>query len=408
VIVKFFQQLGRLVEERWRARNYDETAFHEIAFQALRELPPVQHVAYEQVIEWAFRTPDLPQQNNIEFGQPPITLYRTSRFYIEALFWMEATTSIHQHAFYGAFQLLAGSSIHCRYEFKLKERVNVRFLIGDVRLKKAEYLSRGDSRMIFPGDRFIHSIFHLDQPSVTIVVRTFASRDLRPQYDYFKPCLAYDPFSEDLFVKHRLQLLNVLRQSKHPDFLRFATDLLSTSDLEFTFRILEQCYCEMEDNCFAHLFETARARQGQILDLFMPVFEEIRRSDYIFARRAKVTDPHHRFFLALLLNLPDRDHIFRFIKSRYQEDPRKKITQWVRELSRLKVADGAESSALGIRLDDLSLIVFESLLEGLSLQALKKRLKQEYRAGDVDAKSRELDQLRVAFQKAIPLKPLFC
>jgi hypothetical protein len=103
--MKFFQQLGLLVEERWKARNYDERTFHEIAFQALQELPPVKHVAYEQVIEWAFCTPDLPEQKSIDFGQPPITLYRTSRFYIEALFWMEATTSIHQHAFSGAFQL---------------------------------------------------------------------------------------------------------------------------------------------------------------------------------------------------------------------------------------------------------------------------------------------------------------
>jgi hypothetical protein len=34
---------------------------------------------------------------------------------IEALFWVDGTTSIHQHSFSGAFQVLAGKSIHSRY-----------------------------------------------------------------------------------------------------------------------------------------------------------------------------------------------------------------------------------------------------------------------------------------------------
>jgi len=78
----------------------------------------------------------VPQKNlDATFGQPPITLFHHDRFYIEALFWLSSTTSIHQHAFAGAFSVLAGSSVQARYRFEPRTGVERRLRFGHVSLR---------------------------------------------------------------------------------------------------------------------------------------------------------------------------------------------------------------------------------------------------------------------------------
>jgi hypothetical protein len=48
--------------------------------------------------------------------------------------------------------------------------------------------------------------------------------------------------------------------------------------------------------------------------------------------RAMVTDPDLRFFLALLLNIPDRKQILEMIADRYKGAPLDTIQQWALEL----------------------------------------------------------------------------
>src|SRR4029453_1837766 len=126
--------------------NYDQRAFPGIAAEALEATPPFQHVSYPEVIDGLLFDPRVaPQPSNLSFGQPPIVVFSQSRFYIEVLCWMDATTTIHQHAFSGAFHVLAGSSVHARYRFSANERINLHFLLGDLELDHCELLRAGDT-----------------------------------------------------------------------------------------------------------------------------------------------------------------------------------------------------------------------------------------------------------------------
>ena len=116
--MEFFSCMGAHVERLWRAQNFDERAFPYIATTVLADSDPARHVTYTEVIdELLFKNNAPPQSADLSFGQPPITIYSHPRFYIEVLCWMDATTSIHQHAFSGAFHVMAGSSMHTRYTF---------------------------------------------------------------------------------------------------------------------------------------------------------------------------------------------------------------------------------------------------------------------------------------------------
>lgn len=50
--MKFFAELGSLIERRWRKHNYSEAVFPALAEQALRELPPHENVDAWDTIRW--------------------------------------------------------------------------------------------------------------------------------------------------------------------------------------------------------------------------------------------------------------------------------------------------------------------------------------------------------------------
>jgi len=187
--MQFFQHLGSLVEHRWRNQNYDDEIFPEIAAEALAETNPNKHVNPWDIIQWLNKTTQLPEQRDVDgkFGNPPITLYDGPGFFIDVYYWLDGTTSIHQHAFCGAFQVLLGSSILSQYGFEERRRINAHFSTGQMTLNGVELLEEGAVRQIFPGRQYIHSLFHLDRPSATIIIRTRQSPSGLPQYHYLKP-----------------------------------------------------------------------------------------------------------------------------------------------------------------------------------------------------------------------------
>src|SRR5882762_8010257 len=121
-----FQELGALVEDRWREQNYNEELFSEIAARSLADSDLMGQVDPWEIIRWVHTTPELPRQQDRrgKFGNPPITLFVGSRFYIDVYFWLDGTTAVHQHAFSGAFQVLLGGSVHSHYRFEKHREIN--------------------------------------------------------------------------------------------------------------------------------------------------------------------------------------------------------------------------------------------------------------------------------------------
>ena len=90
-----------------------------------------------------------------DFGQPPVTVFWHPRFFIDVLVWNSGTTSIHDHAFSGAFALLQGTSLHTQYEFRESENLGPHFKLGALQLGAVELLQLGSSRQIHAGSSFV-------------------------------------------------------------------------------------------------------------------------------------------------------------------------------------------------------------------------------------------------------------
>lgn len=421
--MEVFQKLGSEVETLWRDKNYSEDLFPAIAEQVLKEFNLPEKVSAWDTISWALGENYLPEQRDLpgRFGDPPITLYNSPRFHIDIYFWLNGTTSIHQHAFCGAFQVILGSSIHSHYDFDLQEVVNRFTEIGDLNLEGCELLKVGDVRKILAGRDFIHGLFHLDQPSATVVVRTHLSPLHLPQFDYRKPFLAIDPFFEEPTAIKKLQTISMVLRVKHPEADRMVADLLENADFQTTFTILSNIKHLLGSNHIEHffqvagtenryekLFEIVRRRHGSLAEMLPKIFDAQEKLNDIITRRNYVTNPEHRFFLALLLNVEGRERILSLVKVRFPEaEPLDKILDWVSELAQTKIMGLNVPNALGIEnFNDYDLIILEDLIKGLSLEEIQTNLQAESQNQNTEEILKDVNSRAEKIQKSVILEPL--
>jgi hypothetical protein len=385
----FFHELGLAILDRWSRADFDQQAFPEIATAALRERPPSAHVDPFDVVRWVHETSTLVSQADIEskFGQPPITVFRAEGFAIDVLFWVDGTTAIHQHGFSGAFHVLHGSSLQSTYRFTHSRRYSEQLLLGQLGLVDVEWLTRGDVRPILPGSGLVHALFHLDRPSVSVVVRTPSDAFAGPQYSYSRSGLAFDPFAKSEAATRKIQTLDLLYKLDHPDFEPLACAAVQKADAFLAFRILTHLAQRLEADRYSAFLDRLRPSHADLLEPLKAYAKEERRDEYIILRRRLAKQPEHRFFLALLLNLPDRGHIFAVVRRAFPgPEPAATVLRWLRELAKLDavnawVADVANAGAgtqdarvLDLRLDEDALGVAGGLLDGATDDAVVARL----------------------------------
>ena len=398
--MRAIQELGDSVARAWLAVDYADDAFPEVAAYALRKSELLCGSSESQLNEWFLADTRLPDQQFRDFGQPALTLYKGHKFYIELLYWLDSTTAIHQHSFAGAFGVFKGSSLHTEYDFHCDRVLSSELIVGDLTFRSSNLLTQGDVREIHPGKEFIHSLFHLDRPSITLVVRTHSLTRAYPQYSYRKPGIGYDPFFKPEPFATRLRLLEALRDVSSNDYWNLARVILLQSDPWMTYALLSMAYApEQETNEWKRLVEVARERHGSLVNIFLYSLEERTREQNITARRREIRDPDHRFFVALLLNLPHREAIYRLVARKFPDaDPETLILRWIREL--------AEAKKIGLDFDALSLAMLQHALNDLSLEDVYSGLADVFGEAQVNEERSNLNRLWSEIHEASLLRPL--
>jgi hypothetical protein len=410
-----FSEIADQLEGRWRAVGYDNQVFPALAAEALAAANLPEQVSVWDELRQIAAARELTEQRDLgaSFSNLPITLANRPRFYVDLYLWLDGTTSIHQHSFSGAFQVLEGSSLHSRYRFEERKRINEHFRIGDINLEAVELLVQGDIREIVSGARFAHSLFHLARPSATITVRTVQDVTALPQFDYLPPSIAINPFFSEPLMTRKVQIAAFFLDAGRDDADQMVTGMLRDSDPQTAFRILSEVNqrfrrASLEQHFtpgatqarFKTLLSAARERHGDLIEDFSLVFKHQNRTAEIIRRRAQVTSDDHRYFLALLLNLADRNRIFELLTVRYPgTDAAEQICEWVGELGRTRVWGSQEPNVLGLSdFDEDYHFIFELLLAGKTLEEIKEQLTGDQPAdqgAEVQAKvSTRVDELR--------------
>jgi hypothetical protein len=317
--------------------EFDPRQFSDAAVAALADAALADRLTPEEIIDWALSARLLPRQENIPatFGQPPVTVFRSRRFYVEALFWLDGSTSIHQHSFAGAFLVLQGSSIETRFSFEEARAFDGRFVLGTLKPISTALLRRGDVRPIVAGrSGLIHSLFHLERPSVTVVVRTFGEPREMPQFSFARPGIGHDPFYKEEALDRTLEIVTMLCKIDAPGLDEKLGSLVERSDLHTAYRVLLAALPLSDRALFDRLVEHLRDREA--ISTFRAAFEEMRRVKYLLSRRALVRDTDARFFLGVLLNAHRREDVLTLAQMREPEkDAPAQVAAWVRQLSGL-------------------------------------------------------------------------
>jgi hypothetical protein len=371
-MIPYFAELGRLVYGRWLQENFSPAAFPEIARTALEAKPPSEHVDPEELIRGFLLEEDQPFQSSSGFGQPELIVHDNPKFYIQVLFWLDGTTDIHQHEFSGAFHVMAGSSIHSCFEFRDVKPVTAHFQTGTLKLLRTQLLETGSTVPIISGRNCIHSLFHLDSPSVSVVIRTHSDPGTGPQFTYLPPHLAIDPVQNDALTIRRKQLLDMLERTGDGAYTELVLEMIAALDLERGFFVLQNCITHLRQlGTWEDVWETFVQKHGALATPVGPTLEEIMRRDGIAAMRSSVEAAEHRFFLALLLNVQGREKILEIITQRHGGDPLATILTWAEELTVVTddgvwMLDAQFPGELGVAEEDQGELFLAALAHGLS------------------------------------------
>jgi hypothetical protein len=347
-------QLGQELDAAWREHEYAAERFPDLCAERLSSAALHRAVDPAEILTWVLRG-DLPEQFDqlSMFGQPPITVYRSRRFIIDALFWLDGTTNIHDHAFSGAFQVLAGSSIETTFSFAAARVIDGHLALGKLGLIDSALRRTGDVQPIVPGSSYIHGLFHLDRPSVTVLVRSL-QEPILPLPMQYQPCgLAWDPFFRDQSLSRILEVVELIERSDNPEFERIVGDLIARSDLYTIFRIIRVCVGVKDRRRLDALLVRVRDRDAG--GVFSAWLAEERSRRFLRNCRALVHEPDLRFMMAVLLNGHRADHSLRLVASFLagDEEPATQVAAWLRRLSKVTMplqAGGApwEPNVLGL------------------------------------------------------------
>ena len=331
---KFFKELGDGVLQLWKRENFSLEKFPTIACKALDRQPPARRVDLTAFIRDFLLGEDHPFQTDSPFGEPEIVVYNHPRFYIQLLFWLDGTTAIHQHAFSGAFHVMRGSSIHALYVFERPRAVTPHMSVGNVRMTNIEILETGRTVPIASGRQTIHSLFHLDSPSITVVVRTQHDSGTGPQFNYLPPHIAIDPLHGDPLMMRRTQLLDVLEQTEDPGYPQLVMEMIADLDFERGFQLLQHCIGHLQwlDQWDAAI-RLFKKKHGTLAAGVAATLQEEVRRNVIKSLRGSITEPEHRFFLALLMNAPARADLLKLVAQRFPgQEPGAIVLRWAEEL----------------------------------------------------------------------------
>ena len=388
-MIQYFHDLGRQIEDRWRGLNYDEQQFPELVVEALQARPPVEHVQLSDIYDWVFdHGQGFQQPDRSElFGEPPVQLYESAHFYMEVLFWRTATTDIHQHGFSGAFYVLAGSSVHSHWSFETTKRISSSMCTGRMSLESTEILGTGDFKPIHSGDGLIHQLFHLEVPSVTLVIRTYREWDRLPQFSYRPPGLGVAHASPDPLMQQRLLFLDGMAQGDLDGLETYALRLVETADIKTIYYALDTLMRRrrlLSDELLAQCFHKARERHGDIVELLWQVYQGQERIRLARTKRQQIKDPDARFLLALLMLMPDRASIFSAIRLR--DNSRSEIDNieaWL--------APVAAPETVGFALSGARAAIFRGLVLGEGKDEIIQRLGKLYPAKSLKSRQADLE-----------------
>jgi hypothetical protein len=336
-----FQELGESVRRAWAAHHFDAENFPEIARHALEQFAPMVDIELEEIARCAAiaTTPPITHR----FSDLGIRVFNSQEFLIELLVWADGSPSLHEHAFSGAFRVLRGASVQSLFSFSPLRRISHHLHFGEVELLESEILRKDDIREILPGPSLLHSLFHLDNPSVSLVVRTPVDSWWLPQSAVYRPSVALDQaLIDDQRVQFAVRSIQAFMRYDVESANRFLKSMVRRFDLP---RAVALCISlvsssALDDTTIHEIILESLGENGDLVSKSVAFQSRIKRCA---ATRSVLKDRNSRFIVALLSNVPSRARMESLARDLGVEDLYSEMGRVVSEL--------VESGVFGYKLN---------------------------------------------------------
>lgn len=201
MFIDYVNQMGEEISSKFKGLD----GFAELAHEMLQKYKPEEKFNLDEVLEFSKTQKALEMKfyKNNEFGEYPITLYRNEDFLIDIYVWSELDADTHDHNFVGAFGQLQGRSMEVYYDYTdIKKTEHEHLETGLLTINDKKVLNPGDKSPIYLYEKFIHKVWHLDKPTVTICVKSIKGERLVHHYTPDGKRFTFDPkMKNDLCLK---------------------------------------------------------------------------------------------------------------------------------------------------------------------------------------------------------------
>jgi len=226
------------------------------------------------------------------------------------------------------------------------------------------------------------------------------------QYDYRWPGLAVDPFQRHAATLRKLQTLRMLRVLSAAELDRHLTRVLGAADLFLAYTLIsEQTLISADLAAAQRLCDQCMALPQALRALLYQAVHNDLQSRSIVDLRRKLHDPDHRFLLALLLNVFDREELLNLVRREFQcDDPAAKVLAWVAEMTGNSERFG---NLLGLDFNATALNLLDAMLRGHGLVATLRRLAETFGEGAVAAERDALGALYLGLKRCVLFHQVF-
>lgn len=233
-------QLGKNIEKDFNLEKLPYTAL-----EALENYTPTLPFSdfEEETAKWLLEQTHIPEQLNVynSFGEPSLTVFNNGKFAVDIYFWRKNDTLIHSHAFRGAFKVLYGCSLHEEFAVEKKKHIQDDFFESTLETKTLEIFKEGSAQLILPGEELVHRVVHLENPTVTLCLRSVNDTSLQ-QWHHLPTGLSFLKHNLDPHTIKKLLYFQFLSQSNFSKAQNFLKQTLSTETLSEKLNIYESIY----------------------------------------------------------------------------------------------------------------------------------------------------------------------
>ena len=281
-----------------------ESDFATAAEDSIRKNLPECDLSYTDLLVEAINAPSQFKLSSPKFGEPALMLEEADNYYIEAILWRNLITSIHDHAFSGAFTALSGRRLQAIYQYTNDIQFECGFQIGKVELKSLEIVSPGDLRVILSGENFIHGVWYIDKPASTLVVRQYRQPN-RVQFSYLPPSVRYIPAHAEKELSNRLEYLWALRDIAYSSFIKEICGFALSSSFNTITRLALEFRKDLMEGELSNLFwQILSRRHLEVSANLRYAINEYMRGESLTTAKLSAVTPAQRFVLGLAYYKP--------------------------------------------------------------------------------------------------------